>query len=50
VGTGTWTNVAVGVDDTCAISASGALYCWGRNLEGEVGDGAAWRSTFLPVQ
>jgi alpha-tubulin suppressor-like RCC1 family protein len=50
VGTSTWTNVAVGVDDTCAISASGALYCWGRNLEGEVGDGAAWRSTFLPVQ
>lgn len=31
--------VATGYSHTCAISESKALYCWGKNDDGQVGDG-----------
>ncbi len=35
-----WTAVGVGGWVTCAIRASGALYCWGSNVYGERGTGS----------
>ena len=35
-----WTHVSTGQGHTCGIRAAGALYCWGRNTEGELGVGA----------
>jgi alpha-tubulin suppressor-like RCC1 family protein len=32
--------VACGGDHTCALLASGVLHCWGRNVEGQLGDGS----------
>lgn len=35
-----WRNVSLGWDHSCATDTSSALYCWGRNQEGQVGDGS----------
>jgi alpha-tubulin suppressor-like RCC1 family protein len=32
-------SVAVGNEDACAINGSGALYCWGNNGNGQLGQG-----------
>nr|MCA8838198.1 hypothetical protein [Pseudomonadota bacterium] len=38
VGTATnWSQISVGLFHTCAINASGALYCWGAGGSGELG-------------
>ena len=34
-----WTSVEAGVSHACGIRAPGSLHCWGRNIEGAVGDG-----------
>ena len=31
--------VTAGAHHSCAVTASGRLYCWGRNEEGQLGDG-----------
>ena len=31
--------ISAGLAHTCAVSASGVLHCWGRNVEGQIGDG-----------
>ena len=31
---------------TCGVTEDGAVYCWGRNDDGELGDG----SLYLPVR
>jgi alpha-tubulin suppressor-like RCC1 family protein len=38
--------IAAGLNHTCAIARSGALYCWGNGSSGEIGDGA---TTFRAV-
>ncbi|GIE76932.1 hypothetical protein Aph02nite_28820 [Actinoplanes philippinensis] len=40
VGTGTtWVSVHAGDTHTCAIRADGGLWCWGGNVNGQLGDG-----------
>jgi alpha-tubulin suppressor-like RCC1 family protein len=39
----------VGSGWACGITVTGALYCWGRNLEGELGNGST-TSTYVPTQ
>jgi alpha-tubulin suppressor-like RCC1 family protein len=39
VGGLTFTTLAVGGAHVCGITPSGAVYCWGNNFEGELGDG-----------
>lgn len=34
-----WLQVDAGVEHTCAVAATHALYCWGSNARGEGGDG-----------
>ena len=42
-------NFATGMTHSCAVAADGAVYCWGSNLEGQLGDGS-WVSKPTPVQ
>ena len=37
--TGSLGNITAGMNQSCAVSASGDLYCWGDNLSGELGLG-----------
>ncbi|CAN5324226.1 hypothetical protein BH09ACT12_BH09ACT12_18460 [soil metagenome] len=38
-GRGKWKQVSAGGSTTCGVRNSGALYCWGLNHRGQVGDG-----------
>jgi alpha-tubulin suppressor-like RCC1 family protein len=42
-------SIAVGADYTCALSATGGVYCWGRNDYGEIGNNSTTDS-HVPVQ
>ena len=35
----TFAAVSAGPDHTCGVTTGGAAYCWGPNVEGELGDG-----------
>src|SRR5262245_14878018 len=39
--TGAWALVAAGSAHTCALTPGGSAYCWGDDIGGELGDGAA---------
>lgn len=42
--------IMAGEDHTCAITEAGDVFCWGRNLDGELGDGTGQtRRTPVPV-
>lgn len=38
-GTHRFTQLATGMEFTCGVSIAGAVYCWGRNDTGQLGDG-----------
>ncbi len=43
--------IASGGDHDCALTGAGALYCWGRNTDGEIGDNSSTaRDTPVPVR
>jgi alpha-tubulin suppressor-like RCC1 family protein len=44
-----WASVSTGFSHTCALTASGAAYCFGSDLYGEIGDGPAVADPELPV-
>ena len=42
--------VARGYDHTCGIHTNGRLYCWGRRINGAIGDGITSGNALTPVQ
>ncbi len=40
-----WTNLAVGQNHHCGTRADGSLRCWGRNRDGQIGNGKAEESS-----
>ena len=37
--------VTTGLEHTCALKPDGAMFCWGRNLNGQLGDGSSVNRT-----
>jgi alpha-tubulin suppressor-like RCC1 family protein len=44
-----WTAVSAGFTHTCARRSNGRLYCWGRDLEGQVGNGPPFSTVGSPA-
>ncbi|MGB8169262.1 MAG: choice-of-anchor tandem repeat GloVer-containing protein [Chthoniobacteraceae bacterium] len=50
IGTATnWSSIATGLYHTTAIRTDGTLWAWGRNLEGQIGDGTTTNRS-IPLQ
>jgi alpha-tubulin suppressor-like RCC1 family protein len=41
----TLTQIATGSGSTCAVASTGAAYCWGQGVNGELGNGSAANSS-----
>ncbi len=44
-----WTQVSADFQNTCAVTSSQALYCWGSNSDGQLGSSTVTYSSPLPV-
>jgi alpha-tubulin suppressor-like RCC1 family protein len=42
--------LAAGLNNTCAIAASGDLFCWGENNAGQLGQGGGGPDSSVPVE
>ncbi len=45
-----WVSVAAGQFHTCAARMDGSLHCWGRNVEGQLGNGLPASGKIAPYQ
>jgi alpha-tubulin suppressor-like RCC1 family protein len=50
IGGHVFTQIDVRASHTCALEASGAVWCWGRNETGAVGDGSVSHGAPTPVK
>ncbi|MBL8918199.1 MAG: hypothetical protein JNJ54_05025 [Myxococcaceae bacterium] len=46
----TWATVSLGADFACGLDTAGALYCWGNDAAGQLGDGVPGASSPAPVR
>jgi len=44
-----YTKIAAGESHTCGLTPDGAIYCWGRNGSGQVGNGSSGYSVTEPT-
>ena len=42
--------ISAGYVHTCSLAASGSVYCWGYNVDGELGNGGSPATSATPVQ
>jgi alpha-tubulin suppressor-like RCC1 family protein len=42
--------LAAGQDHACALAQIGTVWCWGNNVQGQLGDGGNELATYIPVQ
>ena len=45
----TFQTVSAGYLHTCGVTTAGAIYCWGDNSEGELGNGSLAGGSVTPV-
>ena len=48
-GVTTWTSVTLGDDHACGRQASGRVWCWGADSNGQVGNGSPGSDRLAPV-